>query len=443
MEALSSTITLEQRADDGHAPARRPLCLHVAVAPGPPHAGPVSLGTEVVQIGREVGPGGLQLADPSVSRVHARIELDRAIDEHVLSDLGSRNGVFVNGARARSQLLRAGDVVRLGESVLVVAHVAPPDEDDAVEGLLGRGAAMTALRAAVRRVAPSALPVLVTGPTGTGKDVVARAIHALSGRAGRSVAINCAALPVAMAENALFGHKKGAYTDATRDEDGAFVLADGGTLFLDEIGDLPLDLQPKLLRALENGEVTPLGTAHAVRVDARVVAATHAPLATAIAERRFREDLYARLAGVILQAPPLAQRREDLLLLFRSFLPAGVRDRPASADFVEALLVHEWPRNVRELRLLAERLAVLAADAPRWELAHLDDVLAEPIRRRAAAASPPPAEPGPPSRDELLALLAAHGGRVADVAREMRRNRKQVYRWMDQHGIARGEGRKR
>jgi DNA-binding NtrC family response regulator len=377
--------------------------------------------------------------DPRVSRRHARFTFVR--DQLVVADLGSRNGVFVNGRRVEEQAIGAGDVVRLGDTVLLVARGAadPSDDDEALE-IIGRAAVVHELRGTIERVAPTELPVVVVGATGTGKDLVVRALHARSGRRGPLLAVNCAALPGTLVENELFGHKKGAYTDATSAEDGAFVRAREGTLFLDEIGDLSLEAQPKLLRALENCEVTPIGAVAPVATDVRVVVATHVPLDAAMKEGKFREDLYARLAGVTVKVPSLAERKEDVLLLFQRFLPAALRDRPMTADFVESLLVYHWPRNVRELQKLAERLPVLQPDAPFWQVAMLDEEMRLSARDddvRANAVRPA----GPPSRDELLALFARCGGNVSRVARLTRRSRKQVYRWMDRHGIERGAGR--
>jgi DNA-binding NtrC family response regulator len=333
--------------------------------------------------------------------------------------------------------------------VIVLGSGAPaPPEDAHGLGILGRSPLVANLRAVVRKVGPSALPVLVVGPTGTGKELVARAVHAESRRSGSFVALNCAALPPTLVESALFGHKKGAYTGAVADQDGAFVQADGGTLFLDEIGDLALEAQPKLLRALENGEVTVLGSTRPVSVDVRVVAATHVPLEAALDEGRFRRDLYARLAGVVVETPALSARREDVLLLFDAFLGAE-NARPASADFVESLIAYGWPFNVRELRKLAERLAVLHADAPRWERGMLDDEMLAAVGALPAGSPPAPrgteppvANDRPPAREELIALLEKCEGNVSRVAELVRRNRKQVYRWMEQHAIEPGTGRK-
>jgi hypothetical protein len=292
---VPASITVKTQATMRSSVRRRRLVARVVHGPErlpPPHP----LGDGTVQIGRAVdGEGDLMLDDPSVSRVHARLSFERGIDAYVIADCGSSNGVHVNGARiASSRAVGIGDVLRLGESVLVLAEAVPAaiaDDHDDPMGLYGDSAVMHALRRTLRQVGPSGLPVLVVGATGTGKELVARALHGRSGRDGAFVAINCAALAPTMVENALFGHRKGAFTGAVADAPGAFVAADGGTLFLDEIGDMPVEAQPKLRRALENGEVTAVGAASASVVDVRVVAATHVPLASSIAAGPFREDL--------------------------------------------------------------------------------------------------------------------------------------------------------
>jgi DNA-binding NtrC family response regulator len=395
---------------------------------------------ELLRLGREPGGLGVVVRDPRVSRSHAT--LLPGPGAVVVADDGSANGVFVNGQRIAERQLQAGDVIRVGDSTLLVDRgpAAPPDDGEDM-GIVGRAESICALRSIIRRVGPSQLPVMVTGATGTGKELVARALHAQSGRRGPFLAVNCAALPGPLVENALFGRKKGAYTDATSDQDGAFVRAGGGTLFLDEIGDLAPEAQPKLLRALDTGEVTPVGATAHVGVDLRIVVATNTALDQAMRDGRFREDLYARLAGVTLRTPPLAERREDILLLLRRFLPEAARARPMSPDFVEAMLTYAWPRNVRELMMLAERLQVLYPDAPRFDLGMLDDDMAAPLRARGAPDDAIDPHKGPPSREELVALLERCRGNVSRVARLVQRNRKQVYRWMDIYGMDRGSGR--
>jgi len=404
-------------------------------------------------IGREPAPGPhvrIALADDRMSRLHASVLVD--VGSARIADCNSSNGLFVDGRRVSGAVLAPGSVVRLGDTLLVIqrGEGAPADDDHALE-MVGRSPAVAALRALIRVVAPSTIAALIIGETGTGKELVARALHSESHRPGRFVPVNCAALPAPLVESTLFGHRKGAFTGATSDQDGAFTQADGGTLFLDEIGELTLESQPKLLRVLEDGEVTPVGAGRASRVDVRIVTATNRPLQEAAAAGRFREDLLARLSGVHIATPALRERREDIPQLFQFFAQQAARpgsaaaDRAMSADFVEALLLAAWPQNVRELAKLAQRLCLLAADAPGWELAMPDEALSRPVTHRAseddARAGVGEGNRGPPTRDELLALLARFQGNVSLVANVVKRNRKQVYRWMDDLGIDRGTGR--
>jgi len=225
---------------------------------------------------------------------------------------------------------------------------------------------MRRLRADLVRLAGSRATVIITGESGTGKEVVARAIHDLSSRAGRPyVAFNCAAVPRDLFEGQLFGHRKGAFTGATSDQQGTIRAADGGTLFLDEIGELPLDVQPKLLRFLENGEVSPLGERRPVSVDVRVVAATHRDLEVLLRQGKFREDLFFRLQVIPLRVPPLRDRKEDVAALARHFVrefgPKG-RAPVLAPDALAALGSHTWPGNVRELRNVIERTLAYAPE---------------------------------------------------------------------------------
>jgi DNA-binding NtrC family response regulator len=232
--------------------------------------------------------------------------------------------------------------------------------------LLGRSAPVRALLELVTRVAAAPVPVLVRGETGTGKELVARALHALGPRAGGPfVAVNCGAIPEALLESELFGHEKGAFTGAVGAREGVFEAADGGTLLLDEIGDMPLAAQARLLRVLAEGQVTRIGSTRPRRVDVRVVAATHRDLRAAVQEGRFREDLWYRLAVAILDVPPLRERGDDVALLATHFLARAAErvGRPHlafTADALERLAGHTWPGNVRELENLAERCALMS-----------------------------------------------------------------------------------
>jgi DNA-binding NtrC family response regulator len=445
--------TLPPRPHQRSQAELQPWTVFVAACPGPGNSGTgalIVLDAGGLRIGREEEAGAsgpcLVLADPSVSRRHAVLCVEPAGDELMLLDCNSSYGVYVNGSPITRATLHPGDILRLGDSVLVVGRGQPaPVEEVNALGIVGRAPAIHELRRTLRRVAPSGLVILAQGQTGTGKELVARAMHDTSKRSGAFVAINCAALPAPLVENLLFGHRRGAYTGATSDEDGAFVRARGGTLFLDEVGELPLESQPKLLRALENREVTPLGAVHPVAVDARIVVATNVDLRAAVAAGQFREDLYARLAGLVVRSPPLIERREDIVLLLGHFFAhAGLAERPMDADFVESVLRYSWPRNIRELVKLCERLVVLHPHAARWERAMLDVEMqgasAPAITPRRAEGTGPIGE-GPPSRDQLIALLAQCDGNVTEVARLVGRNRKQVYRWMTSYALEPGTGR--
>jgi DNA-binding NtrC family response regulator len=234
-------------------------------------------------------------------------------------------------------------------------------------GIVGRSRAIQDLLRTVERIAQSKSTVLVTGETGTGKELVARAIHARSAeRAFPLIKVNCAAIPEGLLESELFGHVRGAFTGATASKKGKFVLADGGSIFLDEIGTLSRALQAKLLRALQEREVEPLGSDHVLRLDVRVIAATNRDLRRLVAEGAFQEDLYYRLSVIPLAIPPLRERREDVPLLVEHFLAkhaprAGKRVDGVSDEALEALLQYDWPGNVRELENTIERAVVLSA----------------------------------------------------------------------------------
>jgi transcriptional regulator with GAF, ATPase, and Fis domain len=231
-------------------------------------------------------------------------------------------------------------------------------------GIIGSSAPMLRLYRMARLVAPRTTTVLITGPTGTGKELFARAIHQLSPRAARPFSVvNCAAIPEALLESELFGYVRGAFTGAVQSQVGRAQAAQGGTLFLDEIGEMPLSLQSKLLRFLEQKEIQRLGSPEVLRVDVRVLAATNTELGPKVARREFREDLFYRLSAFCLDLPPLALRKGDLLPLARHFLAAVSGNSPVPAlseDAVRVLEKHSWPGNVRELQLVLERASILA-----------------------------------------------------------------------------------
>lgn len=263
--------------------------------------------------------------------------------------------IFVEAARARgpgSSWGEADDVAPLS-----VAKLGP---EEASEGFVAASPSMRALRAEIAALASSRATVIIRGESGSGKELVARAVHDASTRSARPfVTLNCAAVPRELFESQLFGHKRGAFTGATSDALGVLRAADGGTVFLDEIGELPIDVQPKLLRFLENAEVLPVGANRTQTVDVRVVAATHRDLLKRVAEGAFREDLYYRLQVIPLVIPPLRERPEDVVAIARSFLRRYASPgQPATAlapDAVSKLMAHAWPGNVRELRNVIDR----------------------------------------------------------------------------------------
>src|SRR5690606_39194605 len=298
----------------------------------------------------------------TISRRHAVVQrgLGGAL---FLRDVGSRNGTRVHGARITAPVaLTPNAVVRLGD-VLGIVDEPSARRFDADPVLRGSAAAMARARDQLERSAGDPAPVLILGETGAGKERVAREVHRVSGRAGQYVTLNCAELTAELVESQLFGHERGAFTGAQAAKSGLFVAADRGTLFLDEIGELPLDLQPKLLRVLEEGEVRPVGSVRTHRVDVRVVGATNRDLRDMVEHGRFRRDLYARLAFWEVRLPPLRDRRRDLLA-WLDFLRGGWnRDRGTRArlellpDAAEAILLHAWPDNLRGLSRLVHRMA--------------------------------------------------------------------------------------
>jgi DNA-binding NtrC family response regulator len=391
-------------------------------------------------LGRDPG-AGVQLDGHDVSRRHAALRKEGLPATTTITDLGSRNGVRVNGRAVSTAPLAAQSVVRLGGWVGVVT-AAPGEVVEIAPGLWGGGVMQAAL-APLRALAASDLPIVLEGETGTGKEVVAGALHHWSGRSGPLVAVNCAALPEALAEGELFGYRRGAFTGADRASPGFFRGADGGTLLLDEISDLPLALQAKLLRVLEQREVQPLGESRPVPIDVRVVVAGQQSLMESVRGGRFRADLLARLDGLTVRLPPLRARREDVLPLFSRLLEGvGQGHAPAfETDVAERLSVHDWPFNVRELVLLARRLLALHSTETTLRAHHLPERIGQEStgsRPTGAAVNVAPAASGPAEPVQLPALLVAlraSGGNVARAAAILGISRQRAYRLMEGQGI--------
>ncbi len=342
-----------------------PLAVRLRVEGAPATPASCAL-TDVCTIGAG-SDADVIVDDPAVSRRHFEVKLTR--DGVRVRDLGSRNGTYYLGQRIEAATLDLGSVVTIGAArVVFEVDSSKLDGDAAPESsydeLLGTSPGMRRLFAILSRLEGSLASVLVEGETGTGKEVVARAIHRRSRLASKSlVAVNCGALDREMVKADLFGHRKGAFTGAVETRDGAFEMADGGTLFLDEVGEVPLEVQPVLLRALETGEVVRVGEDTARRVTVRVIAATNRDLEALVRQGAFREDLFYRLAVVRLSLPPLRERPEDVAVLARRFgREAGLRELPV--DLEHALSAHSWPGNARELRNAIHAYAAIGTLPP-------------------------------------------------------------------------------
>jgi DNA-binding NtrC family response regulator len=376
----------------------------------------------------------LRIPNPRASSRHAH--LVRQGEGFILVDLGSHNGTRLNGVRVTGPTpVSDGDLVQLGHTILLYRAATeiplgqPADVDsarDAATPLLATMLPSVAPAAeALARVARSSSPVLLLGETGTGKEVLARAIHRASGRRGPFAAVNCGALPATLVEAQLFGHARGAFSGAVDAAPGLIRSAEGGTLLLDEVGDLPAPAQAALLRVLQEQEVTAIGTNRPVKVDFRLLAATHRPVETLSKSGEFRTDLFARLAGFTFHLPPLRKRVEDLALILAAAVgESPFRLRPAAA---RALFRYDWPLNVRELCQALKVAIALSADGE-IDLGHLPPHIAahaSPTRRIA-----PLAAIDDPVRQKLLASLARHRGNVTAVASELGTARMQVHRWL-------------
>lgn len=310
----------------------------------------------------------LVLTDDTVSRMH--LELVSLGPRILARDLGSTNGCVHEGAQFTELEVPLGAVIRIGETELRLRAEAdavslPPSEAECFGALRGRSLRMRQVFALLERASRSDVTVLVTGETGTGKEVVAQSLHSASPRAHRPlVVVDCSAMPAQLIESELFGHVQGAFTGAVSDRLGAFREADGGTVFLDELGELPVELQPRLLRVLETRTVKPIGSNEAIPVDVRVVAATNRNLEDMVRSRRFRSDLFFRLAVIRVPLPALRDRREDIPLLARFFADKyAPEERPLRIrpQTMAALISNPWPGNVRELRNVIEQAATLSS----------------------------------------------------------------------------------
>jgi DNA-binding NtrC family response regulator len=412
------------------APRRALLLPFPRPGNGPAQSRPIP--REGLLLGRGAAVFAEPFDDPAMSPRHAEVHLHGA--EAVVRDLGSFAVTRLNGVAVRdSHALVEGDVLRLGDTMLVYTSLerapAPCEERFAAEPeLTGATPSIEAVRRSVEAVAPHPRTVVVTGETGTGKEIVARLLHRRSGRAGPFVAVNCGGFTEGLLASELFGHVRGAFTGAVRDQQGLFRAARGGTLLLDEAGDIPLALQATLLRVLETWEVRPVGSPRDVAVDVRVIAASNRELVTLVQQGLFRADLYARLAQWIIRLPPLRDRREDIPALSRALLVRlDAAGRPLTPDLEEALLVHPWPLNVRGLLNV---LSIAAIATPAGQPLALGPEVRAALQDNRFERSPLPPDAPPVELDRLSLeeLLRRFGGRVAEVARHVGVSRPKLYR---------------
>jgi transcriptional regulator with AAA-type ATPase domain len=388
----------------------------------------------------------LVLQDPAVSRFHCRLVRDES--GWRVHDWDSLNGTKLEGLRIRDADLPAEATLAVGDCVVRVRAVDPAEPSvipmiPAFGQLAGTSVRMRKLFGVLQKVAPSDINVLIQGESGTGKELVANEIVQRSPRSDRAfVVVDCGAISPHLVESELFGHVRGSFTGADRDRVGAFEAADGGTVFLDEIGELPVELQPKLLRALEAREIRRVGETRPRKVNVRLVSATHRQLEREVNRGRFREDLYFRLAVMIVRVPPMRERLDDLLILIRVFLQAlgaSEEERLFTPAVLAEMARHDWPGNVRELRNYVERSVVLQKAGPATHTTSL-----------APGSGLPPIDIGTPfriakdaavdafERAYLTTLLETASNNLSKAARMAGMDRMYLHRLAQKHGLRGG-----
>jgi DNA-binding NtrC family response regulator len=430
--------------DQGGSMVRQSGRGRLLIVKGPDRGESIAIAELAMTVGS--GPGNdVLLSDPTISRRHLVIE--PLPDGVILRDLGSTNGSFVQGARFQELTLGFGTEVTIGQTVLKYVpqeealELAPSDEES-FGSLAGRDPKLRKLFRLLADVATTDATVLIEGETGTGKELFAEEIHAHSARrAGPFVVFDCGAVPKELIESALFGHLRGAFTGAVTDRPGAFEEADGGTLFLDEIGELAPEVQPALLRALDKRAVRPVGGTSYSQVSVRVVAATNRNLRAEIAAKRFREDLYYRLAVVRMHVPPLRERPDDIPLLVEHFSKqfSGGRAFQITREELERLRHHSWPGNVRELRNVIERACALT----HGDKLEIDEAFDEKTGAGAGTAVDidlPFKEAKAQlidnfEREYIRAQLKRHEGNLSAAARSAEVDRKHFRELLRKHGL--------
>ena len=432
---------------DGGPPTVNLRRCKLVVLSGPERGQEHVISADVIRVGKAT-ENDLMITDDTVSRVH--FEIVRDAKGYLLRDLKSTNGTFLDGAEIKEAYIRAGSIIMAGAAELKFTPFEErieilPSDKETLGPMAGRSTPMREIFGLIERIAPTDATVLIEGETGTGKDMIARTLHQLSRRAqGPFIVVDCGAVAGTLIESELFGHEKGAFTGAAATRQGAFELASGGTVFLDELGELSLDLQPKLLRVIEQRELRRVGGLKTIKVDLRILAATRKDLRSEVEKGKFREDLYFRLNVVPILAPPLRERREDIPILVEQFLRQLAPDEEVSlADAtLAALMAHDWPGNVRELRNVIERAIALGSD-PGALVAPLGDRPLQSVR----AALPSEFTPNLPFRDEkerwnemferryLVWLLRRADGNISKAARDADMDRKYLHKLLKKYGI--------
>jgi DNA-binding NtrC family response regulator len=405
-------------------PARHVTLSHIGleVLAGPDLGREFRLALPNIRIGTSTD-NDVVLTDRTVSRHHA--EIKTTCDGILVCDLGSTNGTFLNELRIREAFLDPDAIFSLGATKVRIQQGQEerpyqPSRENRLGSLVGGSEVMRDLYGLIQVVAPTPSTVLITGESGSGKEMVATTLHQLSRRSGPLVVFDASVTDPEMVRNDLFGHLKGAFTGASGSREGAFRRADGGTLFIDEIGELPLDLQPRLLRVLESREVVPVGADQPIKVDVRVLVATHRNLEQMVEAGLFRADLYYRLSVISIQVPPLREISEDIPLLVEHFVERlGIPLRLSSAA-LRALADYHWPGNVRELRNVLERATVLC---------HGKEIGPEHLRLMDAPPLPACPAPGPPAsspaqlkaleRQMIVESMGRNRNNKAAVARDL------------------------
>ncbi len=465
----------------------RPSTLHLRrirliISPHSPDSRECVFDQDVITIGA-MEDNDVTLKDDTVSRHHCRIIQEE--DNYVLVDLGSTNGTHINGVRVREAYLTSGATIAVGNTQVRFTPYSErlevrPSEQERFGGIVGRSLKMREIFGILDKIAPTSATVVIEGETGTGKEVVARTIHEKSSRAdGPFIIFDCGAVPANLIESELFGHEKGSFTGAVMSRKGLFEMAEGGTIFLDELGELALELQPKLLRVLEQREVRRVGSNTSVPINVRVIAATNRNLEEEVREGNFREDLFYRLSVVRLMLPALHERREDIPLLVKHFLdtmkfnrrhddPDALKLERIEREALDALTEYDWPGNVRELVNVIERACSMAeTDCIRLEdlpghISGLESLMPglEPPPRGGARAQEDEDDvdrwtalpkrvdlqemPFKEAKEEWIAtferdyiaeLLMRHGGNISQASREADIDRKYFRKLMSKHAI--------